>query len=145
MDYVKIDNDGQKIVSTNFWETEYALNGYCYLSINAGCYRLLVPKFHKDWLDEIKKAKEVVLSRGPARNLKPPKSDALEIMFEDHTEEPFVITISPEQMDRMPTDADGGWKGFFDIYYLDAAEPVQHFDRVYYRKVKELPCMKAVK
>jgi hypothetical protein len=114
------------------------------LSLNAGAYRLLVPKYRNDWLNNFLTARAVIISRGAAFTYKPPKSDALEILFEDETNSPFMILISPEQIDRMPTDADQGWKGVFYIYYDGSKEPVLKFDKVYYRKVKDLPCLKRV-
>lgn len=40
---ITISNDGQKIVSTNYWDTEHAKRGFLYLSWNAGAGRLLLP------------------------------------------------------------------------------------------------------
>lgn len=142
--FIGIKNDGQKIVETNFWETDYAHNGICYLSINAGCYRLLIPENRRDWLREINTAKEIIISRGPAPQASPPKSDALEILFEDGTDSPFMILIGPEQVERMPADADHGWKGVMHIYDRLAEKPLIEFTRVYYRRVKKLPYMKRV-
>jgi hypothetical protein len=142
--FIKIESDGPKIVSTNYWETDYARNGVCYLSINAGCYRLLLPESLRKWISEMKTGQEVVISRGPTPRSNPPKSDALEILFEDKTNSPFVVLIGPEQVERMPSDEDRGWKGIMDVYCGNHAEPVLVFTRVYYRKVKELPCHKPV-
>ena len=139
---VGVVNDGQKIIETNYWESEHAKYGFCYISINAGCYRLLVPKFREDWLKEIETAKEVVISRGPSPNSSPPKADAFEIMFEDHTDSPFSVIMSPEQWDRMPSDGDFGWKGKMHIYFDGSKEPVMEFYDLYYRRVKNLPWLK---
>jgi hypothetical protein len=144
MDIIKTVNDGRKIADTNYWKSDYARNGYCYLSINAGAYRLLVPKYGKDWVKECQSAQAVILSRGTAYKYKPPKDDALEILFEDNTDSPFTIMISPEQMDRMPADEDQGWKGVFHLYFDGSREPVIEFQKVYYRRVQELPCLKRV-
>ena len=40
---ITICNDRSIITSTNYWESEHAAAGYAYLSLNAGCYRLLMP------------------------------------------------------------------------------------------------------
>lgn len=139
--FFTVENDGQKIISTNYWESDYAKNGYYFLSLNAGCYRLLVPKNRRDQVKEMKTAKEVVISRGSAMSMMPPKHDAFEILFEDGTDSPFVLTISHEQMDRVPADKDLGWKGTFAVYE-ELTEPVLRFERTYYRKVKSLPYLK---
>ena len=144
MEFVMITNDGQKIVETNYWTSSYAKNGFCYISINSGCYRLLVPKYRKDWLKDMETAKEVVISRGANYTYQPPKSDAFEIMFEDHTETPFVMQTGSEQWEHAPSDADKGWKGVIHVYYDSIEKPVLEFQRVFYRRVKELPYMKPV-
>jgi hypothetical protein len=100
--FISIENEEQKLVKTNYWESEYAKNGYCFITINAGWYRLLVPRYREDWLGDIKSANSVIISRGPAPRFQPPKSDAFEILFEDNTQSPFSITTSPEQWDRVP-------------------------------------------
>ena len=144
MDFIKIENDGQKILETNYWQTEYAQNGYFYLSINAGCYRLLIPKNNNSCLAEIETAKEVVISRGPGMGFMPPKADMLEILFEDHTESPYVINIGPEQVERFPSDADRGWKRIFHVYCGNHDKPALEFEKVYYRKVNKIPFLKPV-
>ena len=57
-------NQGQKIVSTNFWDTEMARRGYAYLSWNAGAARLLLPGALGPAVREMKSAKYVIVSRG---------------------------------------------------------------------------------
>ena len=139
--FIEITNDGQNIIETNFWASEYARNGYIYVSINDGCYRLLIPKGRKDYIEGMKGANAVLISRGPAMELMPPKSDALEILFEDGTTKPWVITIGSEQIDRLPSDVDRGWKGIMRVFYNTHIESIFEFP-VYYRRVKELPYLK---
>lgn len=62
---LKIENRGQVIASTDYWNSEHAVAGYCYLSWNAGAARLLVPALREQWLKEMSGAKYVVVSRGP--------------------------------------------------------------------------------
>jgi len=138
----KIVNDGPKITETNYWESEYAKYGFLYMSINAGCYRLLIPKFREDFLKEMATAKDVVISRGPSPNTNPPKADAFEILFDDHTDSPFSIVMGPEQWDRIPSDSDHGWKGKVHIYFDKSKGPVMEFYDLYYRRVKKLPWLK---
>jgi hypothetical protein len=141
---IGIKNDGRKIIDTNFWTSEYAENGICYMSINAGCYRLLVPHYRQDWIKEMQAAQSVVISRGPHLSAMPPKSDAFEIMFADNTQSPFIIYTGTEQWDRTPTDADQGWKGVCHVYFDGSQKPVIEFQNVYYRRVKKIPWMKKV-
>jgi len=104
MNLITIVNNGPEIMSTDYWHTGHAAKGYFYMSINAGCFRLLVPAPQIAAIDEMKTAREVIVSRGawPEQG----KHDALEILFEDDTGNPYVLHFTIDQVDRMPTDAD---------------------------------------
>ena len=43
---LKVENDGPRIVSTNFFETDQAKAGKFFVSVNAGTLRLLIPDAH---------------------------------------------------------------------------------------------------
>jgi hypothetical protein len=73
-----IENDGQEITATNFWQTEQARRGSFYLSTNAGAFRLLVPEQHKSAIAEFKTAKDVILTRGPYMD----QANAMEILWD---------------------------------------------------------------
>lgn len=106
---IQIENNGAEIIRTNYWSSEHAARGLFYLSINAGAFRLLVPDTWVQETGEWMSAKEVIISRGPwpAQG----KSDAIEIIFEDYSESPYVVHIVSEQIDRMPLDTDRDRKG----------------------------------
>ncbi len=141
MDFIKIENDGQKIIGTNYWNTPNARAGYAYMSLNAGAYRLLLPQSRSEWIKEMATAREVVITRGPW--MAQAKIDAFEIMFDDGSKSPFVIDMVPEQWDRTPSDADRGWKGLLHVYTDSSPAPTFTFGRVYYRK-GNIPCLKKV-
>lgn len=61
----EIINKGQALVSTNYWTSEHAEAGYCYLTWNAGAARILIPDAVRHLLREMKGAREVIISRGP--------------------------------------------------------------------------------
>jgi hypothetical protein len=140
MNLITVKNDGQKLIDTNYWQTEHCKAGYAYMTLNAGAYRLLVPPVNHKWLDEIRTAKEVVISRGawPQAN----KKEAFEVMFEDFTDNPFAIYMDQVQWDRLPAKSDKGWKGELHIYIEASPVPAFVLDRVFYRVVKEIPCLK---
>jgi hypothetical protein len=140
--HLTIKNDGKKIVSTNFWESDFCAKGFLMVSVNAGCYRLLVPPSQEAMLKEIEAARAVVISRGPMEEGGRRKADAFELLFEDDSDYPFSIATDPAQWDRVPSDADQGWKGIFHVYIKDTPGPVMEFMRVHYRRVKGLPCLK---
>jgi len=99
-----IYNDNQRIAETNYWKTTLSKRGFYYMTLNAGCYRLLVPDNHDDFLREISTASTVTISRGATSQLDTPCTDAFEIVFEDGTNTPYAITMSKEYWDRLPAD-----------------------------------------
>lgn len=137
MTIIKVENDGQRIASTNYWDTPNAKAGYAYMSINAGAYRLLIPPSQEEWVKDMVTASEVVITRGPW--MAQGKRDAYELLFDDHSDSPFALHMVAEQWERNPSDADLGWKGIMVIY--TAKGPAATFGRVYYRK-GAIPCLK---
>jgi len=93
-------NDGKDVLQTNYWDTEPALNGKFFVSVNGGCIRLLVPESQYDAIPDIKSGVEVILSRGPWPAMDLPQ--AYEFVFEDYTDTPFAIQIGIEQWDLHP-------------------------------------------
>lgn len=137
-----IQNTGQEITSTNYWDMEHAKKGYFYCSINAGAFRLLVPWLQEFSLNEMKTASEVIISRGPWPE--GGKPDALEILFEDGTDTPFALHLGSEQVDHMPLDADRDRQGQPPRWVFSAW--TQHGKKIElpcrYRKAKKIPCLK---
>jgi hypothetical protein len=41
---LRVDNDGPRIVGTNYLDTEWGRQGCVFVSVNAGCFRVLVPR-----------------------------------------------------------------------------------------------------
>lgn len=96
-------NDGAELVSTNYWELQHAAIGLFFVSINAGCVRLLMPPVHENSLPDMIAARSVVLTQGLYEG-KP----AVEILFDDDTDDPFAIFLDISQFDRIwPPDEDG--------------------------------------
>jgi hypothetical protein len=140
MEGIVIANDGEKIVSTNFWNTDTCRGGKFFLSINAGAYRLLLPPQLK-YLNDIITANAVIISRGPW--VSEGRSDGIELLFEDGSDNPFCLFAGVESVERFPLDGDQGWKGKFYVY-TGPGEPVVSFSSVYYRRVKKIPWLKRV-
>lgn len=101
-----IENRGQAIVRTNYWDSEAAQHGFLYLSWNAGAGRVLVPDSQKSILREMKGAPAVVVSRGPWHDQG--GRDALELMWDDGSEAPFAVHLVAEQTDRLIPDTQQG-------------------------------------
>lgn len=131
---IVIGNQAQQIVDTNYWETPQAASGYFYLSWNAGAARLLIPDNQKHILRETKKAKEVIISRGPWTEQG--NRDAVELMWEDNSDAPFILILLAEQCDRMLPDTDQG-RPFVVTAWTKAGQKARWPGK--YRRVQGLP------
>lgn len=136
---LSIENDGPDIVSSNFWDTEYARDGYYFLSFNAGAARLLMPRQHRSALRDMRTAGEVIISRGPwPAHL---REDAIELMFEDGSTAPFALHFGLEQVDRVLPADDEGRQLVFTVWAW-ARGPVKALELpARYRRVATIPCM----
>jgi hypothetical protein len=148
-----IQNDGGRLVDTNYWATPLARAGFSYLSINAGVFRLLLPgQNDRQVVAEIRTATEVIITRGtwhrpPAlqpdgtKRLMHPRPDALELLFEDDTATPYVMHLSRESIDRLPTRADEGREDL--RLHVYTAGPTLALDfPARYRRASKLPYLK---
>jgi hypothetical protein len=137
---VFIKNDDIKIAETNYWETTLSKKGLFFMNFNNGFYRLLVPETNEDIVKEVLNASRVIISRGAAPQLVPPRTDAFEIVFEDRTDSPYAILMTPDFWDCFPGENDLGHKGTFAIYCNKTKEPKLLFSHVFYRRAETLPC-----
>lgn len=103
---LEIKNDGAAIVSTTYWQSEYARRGYLYVSVNAGTCRVLLPPALISALPDMRTAKIVIVSRGPwpQQGL----AEAFELLFDDGSDSPYALHLSPQQIDRVPPDSESG-------------------------------------
>ncbi len=132
-DLLHISNEDQKVVKTNFWDTQKAKEGYFYLSWNAGAARLLIPDNQQVVIKEMKTAKEVIISRGILQG-----EDALELLFEDNTDCPFSIHITTSLTDRLLPETDQG-EGFEVVLWTRSG--IEGSFKGKYRVVDSLPCL----
>ena len=131
-----IKNAGQRIAETNYWDSEHAKAGMVYLSWNAGAARLLLPDLQKPMLREMRGARHVIVSRGTWSGQG--GRDALEVLFEDGSDNPFAIHLVAEQCDRLlPGDNQGG--GFQFTVWTRGGEKVRLPGK--YRQVVAIPCL----
>lgn len=134
MNLFEVINNGQDIESTNYFDSEHAMRGAFFLSINAGCVRLLVPDIQQSEIQEFKTAKYAILSRGPWPEMG--KEDALELLFEDFSDTPYAIHVVTEQCDMLP-DGKGDWR--LSVWSREG----KRFEcPLKYRHVDKIPCMK---
>ena len=96
---ITIGNNGQELAETNYWDSEHASAGFCYLSANAGALRLLVPEAAEGLLAEMRTGKRVLLEPSIS------SPGCIDIVFDDGTDEPFALAIDRQQIDRALTPA----------------------------------------
>ena len=126
-----IENEGQAVAGTDYWQSVQAQAGYVYLSWNAGAARLLVPDAAKHLLREMRGAEYVIISKGALHG-----RDALELVFEDGSDAPFVIHMLSEQCDRLlPENNQGG--GFVVTVWTRGGNQLRYPGK--YRVVENLP------
>lgn len=110
MDFIQINNDEQKIIGTNYFETPNAQKGYAYVSINAAAIRLLAPDQVIEMLPKLKSIWRVVVEFGGPH---------IRILFYDNEPDPFYLDIDHRQSDRRPAQEDAGRTIPFFIYNKD--------------------------
>ena len=131
-----VENNGQEITRTNYWNSKNALSGgFRYLSCNAGAARLLVPDSQIAVVDEMRASKHVILSRGPW--VPEDGCDATEILFEEDADNHFAVTVPAHQTDgSLLENHQGG--GIVCVVWTRAGKQLQL--HAYYREVESLPC-----
>lgn len=133
-----IINTGPRIKETNYWDSEHARLGLFYLSWNAGAGRVLVPDSRKPMLADLKGASEVLVSRGPWADQG--GRDALELLWEDGSDNPFCLHLVAEQCDRLIPETDQGG-GFVIAAWTRNGIQGEWPGR--YRVVPEIPFLRA--
>jgi hypothetical protein len=98
---IQLTNDGPALTSTNYWHSPLAEAGKMYLSLNARCFRLLLPPMMQAAIPEMATGKFVRVFRAP-----PPH--ALRLMFDDGTDNPYQVHLSVQQIDVLPAPGDEG-------------------------------------
>ncbi len=137
---LQIKNLKSSIISTNYWSTDYAMYGYYFLSINAGAFRLLVPDQHIKVIKEFATAEYCIISKGPA--IAPASDFTLELLFEGHTQTPYMLCLSSEQVDRVPGKTDEG-RCFPLTIWKNPCQKVIEMD-AYFRVVNRIPYLEPI-
>jgi len=122
-------NDDQNIAMTNFWDSEIAMNGHFYVSINAGAIRLLLPKQLEWCIDEIKTGSYMVLSQS---------TNDIELMFEDNSDSPFSLWAPIVFIDRLSSKS--RMEGLrFSVWTCGCNKVLEMSANV--RQVSRVPCL----
>jgi len=140
-----LQNDGPRFVQSNYWESGMWQAGHLMLALNAGAFRLLLPP---TWaariIAEIVPAEYVIVSR-PFDLPSSGRHFGLEMLFEDHSDNPFSILLSAAQVDPFPAKSDDKRRFRLAGYAGPGTTPQQIFEyEGYFRLVPGLPCLKAI-
>jgi hypothetical protein len=98
---LRIQNSGEQILSTNYWSTPHAARGYCYLSLNAGAVRLLVPASAELELPDRSDVGHVSVQIIGAERV-----GLIHLVFEDGSTAPAYLSVDARQCDRVPPRSD---------------------------------------
>jgi hypothetical protein len=91
-------------------------------------------------VDDMRSAKYVILSRGPWKAMRIP--EAVELLFEDETDEPFSMHLSVESFDLLPSKPLDGQEWVVSVWMLKEGKPKKVLERpCKWRMVDEIPCL----
>jgi hypothetical protein len=139
---LEIQSHGPLVVRTNYWDLPAARAGKVVVSPNAGAFRLLLPEQLEDLIvPDLLPAKECVVSRGPwpAEGL----ADGTEILFDDRSESPFALHLTPESWTHLPIPEDAGREWVLSVWTRPRrGRPHKALERpCWYRLVPQIPCL----
>jgi len=140
MSTITITNHGQWITHTDYWQSPIEAAGKLYLSPNAGAIRILIPRAHRAIIQEMRRAKYAVLSRGPWPEMRLP--DAVEIMWEDGSDAPFALHLSPESCSALPSEPPKNQEWIISAWDYKKGRPHKCVERIcHWRRVDHIPCL----
>lgn len=135
---IVIVNHGSLIVSSTFWGSEHEKAGKFFVSVNAGAIRVLVPASKRSTIEECRSSQYVVLSRGPWPEAGLP--EAVELLFEDGTDEPFSLHLSPESFDFLPAEPPADREWVVSLWDMKKGTPHKALERMcHWRRVEVIP------
>ena len=140
-DLIHIGNDGGEIVETNYFSGE--MSEFLFLSFNGGAARLLIPDSYVDEIPEmLRGVKDIVITYSKVFNHKEARGEngAYEILFDDHSSNPYVIYIPSQQSDRILSLADSGQE--LDFFMVTSEGGCKQLDILCrFRIASEVPCL----
>lgn len=142
MTTLKIENNGPDIIASNYWQSEYARAGKLIVSCNAGAIRLLIPPQMRPALNAMRSAVYVIISRGPWPEVG--AAEAVEILFEDHTDSPWTAHLTPESFfNGLPSQPPAGKAWRVSVWDYKKGKPEKAIDLpCRWRRVASLPCLR---
>lgn len=141
MPIITVQNHGPLVTASDYWGSEMEARGLFFLTPNAGCVRLLVPRSLRHAVEEMRTGRHVVLSRGswPEQG----QADALELLFDDGSDSPFALHLTPASCALLPGEPGPGEQWTFAAYDLKRGRPHRCLERIcFWRRVPSLPWLK---
>lgn len=135
------ENNGPLLKASNYWDSQMARRGQCFVSINKGTFRLLLPDSLKSIEADIRTGKYVAITLGMHRHT---GWMMYEIMFDDGSDSPYSLWINPEQFERSFSISDAASKDRELIVYSRGCVVVARFP-AYFRESDLLPYLKEVR
>jgi hypothetical protein len=139
-DIITVGNHGPLIAETNYWQSSVEAAGKLFVSCNAGAIRVLVPRVHRHIIQDMRAGRVCILSRGPWPEMR--LSDAVEIMWDDGSDDPFALHLSTESFDLVPSEPPPGQEWIVSAWDVKKGRPHKAVERVcHWRRVSHIPCM----
>ena len=134
MTALSVENHGPLITSSNYWASEYAAAGKVLISPNAGVIRCLLPPSLYGVIGELRACEYAIVSRGIWLG-----HEAIEILWEDHTETPIAWHLTADSCLTMPGDP-GEQQWTVTCWVERRGKPHKAIERpCHWRRVKSLP------
>jgi len=141
MPLIEVTNHGPLILASSYWESEIERAGKLFCSVNAGAIRLLLPRSLRALINEWRTAEYAIFSRGPWPEMQ--RADAVEIVWEDHTDSPHAIHLTPESFDALPAKPPPDREWIVSVWDLKKDRPHKALERrCYWRRVPRLPWLR---
>jgi hypothetical protein len=138
---IHIENHGPLIIASNYWVSDVARAGKLWVSVNSGAVRVLLPPSAYGCLTDMRAARECVLSRGPW-----PEQDvaeAVEIMWDDGSDSPFALHLTPASFDLLPAEPEPGREWVCSTWTVKDGKPHKALERIcHWRRVPRIPWMR---
>jgi hypothetical protein len=127
-----------EILETNFFETARANQGMFFLSFSSGVFRLLLPPKCSFIFDDIKTAKDIIITRGNIN-----ETTIGNILFDDLSHNPLVFFLHRSHIDFfVDTDIDKTYELKIIIYNEKLEKLLE--DKCYFRHKKDSKCLDAI-
>jgi hypothetical protein len=134
------ENHGPLIVSSTYWQSDLAAAGKLFVSVNAGAVRILVPPQQRELIEAARQSRYAVLSRGPWPDVG--AAEAVEILFEDGSENPFALHLTPKSFDALPGEPEAGREWTVSLWTEKKGKAHRSVERIcHWRRVARIPCL----